>query len=89
MDQPNPIDLRKLLTFFRDAYAHAMTLQQMMENHLEWVITEDEYDRFRAGNDLYAEQQFDLIFRAVNDPESFGKAVQAFLDKQPKNGRVQ
>jgi hypothetical protein len=88
MSGANPIDLENLLKFFRQVYAHAMTLQQMME-HPDWATTEETYNRLRPENDRYVAEQFDLIFRALRDPIEFSAAVQAFLDIQPKNGRVQ
>jgi hypothetical protein len=85
----NRIDLDKLLRFFRDTYSHALTLQQMMEEHPEWKATEEEYNFLRATNDVHTAQKFEIFFQSVNDPEGFGKAVRAFLDTQPKTGRVQ
>jgi hypothetical protein len=86
---PYQIDLDKLLRFFRAAYAHALTLQQLMETHPECQGTEEEYNELRAMNDVHAAQEFEMIFQAANDPEGFGRAVRAFLNTQSKTGRVQ
>jgi len=85
----NRSDPDKLLRFFRAAYSHALTLQQMMEEHPEWKVNEEKYNFLRATNDVHAAQKFEIFFQAVNDAEGFGKAVRAFLDTQPKTGRVQ
>jgi hypothetical protein len=87
---PNPVsvDLENLLRFFRQVYAHAMTLQQMME-HPDWEATEETYNRLRLENDRYAAEQFDLIFRALRDPIEFSAAIQAFLEIQSKDGKIQ
>lgn len=85
----NRTDLDKLLRFFCDLYSHALTLQQMMAEHPEWKATEEEYNFLRATNDVHDAQKFEIFFHSVNDAQGFGKAVRAFLDTQPKTGRVQ
>jgi hypothetical protein len=85
---PNPIDLEKLLRFCRDTYAHAMTLSELILLP-ESEGTEEKYVLLREKNDRVAEQEFDLLFRAVHDPEGFEHALQAFLTMHPTTGRVQ
>jgi hypothetical protein len=85
---PNPIDLEHLLRFCRDTYAHAMTLQELMLLP-ESERTEGKYDLLRERNNQTAEQEFDLLFRALHDPRGFADALRAFLDTHPKTGQVQ
>jgi hypothetical protein len=85
---PNPIDLDRLLRFFRQVYAHSMTLEQLILLP-ESERTEEKYNALRKENDRTVEQDFDLLFRAVHDSTGFSAAVQAFLDNHPPSGRVQ
>jgi hypothetical protein len=77
--QPNPIDLNKLLTYFQDLFAHAATLQDLIQ-------TDDKrtYEQIRPMYDLQAEQEFASFYRALNEPQAFSKAVSEFLSAHPK-----
>lgn len=81
---PSPIDFEKLLRFFQEMYAHALTLQDLIE-------TDDKrtYEEVKPQYDRLAENEFALFYRALNQPEVFASAVREFLDKHAKSGPVQ
>lgn len=76
---PDSIDVEKLLRFFQELYAHALTLQEVLA-----TTAEVDYEDVRRKFDLQAAQQFALFYQALNDPNAFSNAVRAFLDNHPK-----
>ena len=82
MAQPNPVDVRKLLKFFENLFAHSLALNDMVENPDD--VDETTYPRLKAKYDVLAAERFDIFYRALDDPEGFSKAVRAFLDNNPK-----
>jgi hypothetical protein len=70
----NQGDVRSLLEFFRKMYAHALTLQDLIQ-------TEDDrqYPDVRPQYDQQAEREFAFFFLAIDDPEAFSTAVREFL----------
>ena len=86
--QPDPVDLEKLLRFCRDTYAHSMTLEELILLP-ESDRTENKYGVLREKNDRIAEQEFDLLFRALHDPKGFADALRAFQNMHPKTGKIQ
>jgi len=82
MAPPNAIDIKKLLRFFQETYAHALTLQELMEGPEELP-----YEVVRRKYDQQAAQQFELFFRAIDDDQAFSKVVTDFLDMHPEPNR--
>ncbi len=84
MPIPNPIDLEKLLRFFQGMYAHALTLQDLIQ-------TQDDrrYVDVRGNYDSQAEREFALFFLVLNDTEAFAVAVKAFLEAHQEPGKIQ
>ena len=86
MAQIATMDVEKLLSFFQNLYAHALTLQDLIANQ-----DDRQYEDFRPKYDRQAAEQFGLFYRALNDPRAFSSAVKAFLDMhpEPKPNRIQ
>lgn len=82
MPQPHAVDVRKLIGFFQNLFAHSLALNDMVENPEQ--VDEQTYPRLKAKYDALAKERFDIFYRALDDPEGFSKAVTAFLDTQPK-----
>jgi hypothetical protein len=76
---PHAVDVAYLLQFFPKLYAHALTIQDLM-------ATDDErkYEDVRPKYDQQASEQFELFYRALNQPEAFSAAVKDFLDTHPE-----
>ncbi len=83
MSQPYPADVRKLLMFFQNVFAHSLALQEMVE-HPE-AVDENTYSRLKAKYDSLAAEKFEIFYRCIDDPEGFSKAVKGFLDSSPKS----
>lgn len=75
---PTAIDIEKFLHFFQDLYAYALTLKELIESE-----DDRQYDDVKPKYDRKAAEQFELFFRALNDPQAFSKVVKAFLDTHP------
>jgi hypothetical protein len=69
---PSPIDFEKLLRFFRELFAHATTLQELISTTDESLT----YEKLRPTYDRQAAAEFEIFFRALNDPQAFAKAVE-------------
>ncbi len=82
--RPYLFDLDKLIHFFQELYAHAPTLQDLVQ-----TADNRTYERIKPQYDRQAAEQFEIFYRALNDPRAFAKAVQDLLDTHPKNQRGQ
>lgn len=89
MPQPTAIDFDRFLRFFRDLYAHAETLREMIQRQGEIDLTQETYKELRPRHDYETEQKFRIFFQALNDPEAFAMAVRDFVDTNPKTTRLQ
>lgn len=87
--QPNPIDVGKLLRFFRQVYVHALTLQEMIEHADDLEMSCHDYESVRERTCRVVDQQLEIFFAALHDPVAFQKAVEDFLSTQPIKTRLQ
>jgi hypothetical protein len=87
MPYPDVIDLDRLLRYFRDLFAHSLTLEQMLLLP-ESDRTEEKYKSLRSQNDVAAEQEFRLFFRALHESTDFADAMTAFENMHPKNPKI-
>jgi hypothetical protein len=87
--QPNPIDIDKLLRFFRQVYIHARTLQEMIEHSDDLEMWCHDYESIRERTSRIVFRQFEVFFAALHDPVAFQEAVEEFLSAQTINTRVQ
>jgi len=78
------IDMVRLLSFFQELYAHALTLQELVSSKAAL-----RYEDVRSKYDRQAEEQFALLYRAAEDPRAFEKAARDFLSKHPRPTRPQ
>jgi hypothetical protein len=74
-----PSDVRKLLQYFEDLFAHAATLQEL-------ISTDDDrtYEDIRPTYDRQAAAEFALFYLAIDDPQAFAKVVSDFQNAHPK-----
>jgi hypothetical protein len=86
--QPSPIDVDKLLRFFRQVYVHALTLQEMIV-HTDLEMSSSDYVSVRERMCPIVNEQFEIFFAALHDPVAFQKAVDEFLSLQTIKTRVQ
>ena len=80
---PDPMDFEKLLRFFQNTYAHALTLQEIIETQAN---AEVRYELLKEKYDRLAAEKFEMFYKALNEPQVFAKAVKEFLDMQSKTG---
>jgi hypothetical protein len=65
---PDAIDLEKLLHFSQQLYAHALTLQEVIQS--EGEVT---YEVLRPRCDRQAAQQFEIFYRSLKRPSDLRK----------------
>jgi hypothetical protein len=83
-EQFSPIDLERLIRFFENLFAHALTLQEILEMIQSHQSVDDQtYSTLKGKYDIHAAQQFDMFYSALKDPEGFAKACRDFLNVQP------
>jgi len=82
MPQPYPIDLKKLLAFFENLYAHSLVLEEIQAEvkGLDPTV----YPRLKTHFDREAAEKFQMFYRALDDPQGFAKAAREFLDTESK-----
>lgn len=76
---PSPGDFERLLRFFQQLYAHALTLQELV-----WSNNGLQYDETRLKYDRQADEQFQQLYQSLSDHQAFGRAVARFLNTHPK-----
>jgi hypothetical protein len=82
MPQPYPVDVKKLLEFFQNLYAHALALQEIQAEirNLDPTV----YSRLKAHFDNLAAEKFQLLYSVIDDPQGFAKATKDFLNSESK-----
>jgi len=79
-----PSEVRKLLQYFEDLFAHAATLQELISTDHDRT-----YEDIRPTYDRQAAAEFALFYLAIDDPPAFARVAADFLNAHPKSGRVQ